>query len=553
MRNAIIVMAGLFIILSSSGGVQAAAAKKGASKDKSVSTREKSATDAASGQATPAKAEKPAVPLNERYTDKGDGTILDKNTGLIWLKEANVSNLPLPSEGAKQFLQEMNSGKRPNFGFTDWRLPTINEIETLVDKTRFYPALPVGHPFANVQNHFYWSSSMGKDVLDYIWIVDMASGDMTMDYVSFCSYKFLWPVRSSWMPTTAKASSVMTGGMNDFGQLGDGSTADRDAFLPVSGLENVVKVSAGLEHAVALKSDGSVWTWGRNNRGQLGNGTTEDSRVPVAAKDLWRINDVAAGMFHTVALASDGTVWAWGRNSYGQLGNGSHEDSLTPVKISGLSGVVKISAGMYHTAAVKADGTVYTWGRNVYGQLGDGTNKDKSSPGLVPGISGVLDITAGLHHTVALKADKTVWAWGWNFNGMLGDGTRIDQFKPVPVVGLADIMDIRAGLHHTIALKSDGSVWAWGGNAYGQLGNKSADGSTAIKISGIGSIKKVSAGMYHSIAVMEDGTIWMWGKDLKNQPNRPGPVRIWDVAGINDVAAGKFYTVVLSGGKSAAK
>ena len=552
MRTITIVLVSACLLLTADGAL-AAAAKKGTPRDKGSASKDKGSSPSGSGaQGSPARAEK-AAPLNERYTDKGDGTILDKNTGLIWLKDANASNLPLPNEGAKQFLQEMNSGKRPNFGFSDWRLPTINELETLVDKSNFYPALPVGHPFANVQNHFYWSSSVGKDVLDYVWIVDLASGEMTMDYVSYCSYKFLWPVRSSWMPTTAKASSVMTGGLNEFGQLGDGSTNDRDAFLPVSGLENVIKVSAGLEHAVALKSDGSVWTWGRNNRGQLGNGTVEDSRVPVAAKDLWKITDVAAGMFHTVALASDGTVWAWGRNSYGQLGNGSYEDSITPVRVSGLSGIIKVAAGMYHSVAVKSDGSVYAWGRNVYGQLGDGSNKDRNSAGQVSGLSGVVDVTAGLHHTVALKSDKTVWAWGWNYNGMLGDGTGTDQFKPVPVKGLSDIIDIRAGLHHTIAQKSDGSVWAWGGNEYSQLGNKSVDGSTAFKIAGLGNIKKVSAGMYHSIAVMTDGTIWVWGKDLKNQPFKPSPVRVWDLAGINDVAAGRFYTVVLSGGSSAAK
>ncbi len=529
--------------------VYAAPAKKATSKKESTRT-----TAVSSGNNTPnPKAEQVPIQINPRYVIENEGAVLDKNTGLVWLRDANNSTLPLPIEGAKQFLQEMNSGKRPNFGYSDWRLPTINEIETLVDKSKFYPALPTGHPFTNVQNHFYWSSSSGKDVIDYIWVVDLASGEMVMDYISSCSYKFLWPVRSSWMPTTAKTSQVMTGGLNEYGQLGDGSVGDREAFLPVNGLENVVKVSAGLEHAVALKADGSVWTWGRNNRGQLGNGSHEDSRVPVSAKDLLKVIDVAAGMYHTVALQSDGTVWTWGRNSYGQLGNGSLEDSNVPVRVNGLSGIVKIAAGMYHTVAVKSDGTVWSWGRNIYGQLGDGTRKDRNSPVKVASMNGAVGVAAGLHHTIVVKSDKTVWAWGWNINGMLGDSSRTDKAEPVQVKGLSDIIDVQAGLHHSLALKSDGTVWAWGGNEYSQLGVKNSDGSTALKVEGLLNIKKISAGMYHSMGVAGDGTLWVWGKDMKNLQPKPSPVRIWDVAGINDVAAGKFYTVILSGGKGNVK
>jgi hypothetical protein len=52
---------------------------------------------------------------------------------------------------------------------------------------------------------------------------------------------------------------------------------------------------------------------------------------------------------------------------------------------------------------------------------------------------------------------------------------------------------------------------------------------------------------------MSDGTIWVWGKDQKNKPTKLNPERIPDVGGIADIAAGKFYTIVMgsdpAGGK----
>ncbi|GBD99605.1 regulator of chromosome condensation (RCC1) repeat protein [bacterium BMS3Abin07] len=482
-----------------------------------------------------------------RFADNGDGTVTDSDTGLVWLKDADIRKLPITWEGAKLYIREMNYGKRPNFGYTDWRMPAINELQSLVDRTKFYPALPVNNPFVDIQNHFYWSSSTGRDIIDYVWILDMSSGEMTIDYMSACSYKFLWPVRSSWMPQKAVAGAIMTEGLNEYGQLGDGTTNSRDGLLPIGGMEDVIKVASGMDYSVAIKSDGSVWAWGRNNMGQLGNGTLEDSHIPVLVKELYKVTDVAAGKYHTLALRADGTVWAWGRNSYGQLGNGSIRDSNIPVKVKGLSNITAIAAGTYHSAAVRSDGTVWTWGWNLFGQIGDNTTKTRTEPVIVTGLPKIINVAAGLHYTLALASDGTVRAWGWNINGLLGDGTNVNRLIPVKVKKLSGIIDIAAGLNHSLALKKDGHVWAWGGNKYSQLGRKDDAGSLPSEVGGVGNIRKVAAGMYHSMALMKDGTIWIWGKDLKDQPAKSSPVRIWNVSSVNDIAGGKYFTLVVGG------
>ena len=68
---------------------------------------------------------------------------------------------------------------------------------------------------------------------------------------------------------------------------------------------------------MAVKSDGTLWAWGYNNNGQLGIGgagfySYETSPKQVGVENKWV--SVAAGIDHTVAVKSDGTLWAWGSN-----------------------------------------------------------------------------------------------------------------------------------------------------------------------------------------------------------------------------------------------
>ena len=176
------------------------------------------------------------------------------------------------------------------------------------------------------------------------------------------------------------------------------------------GLSNIVAISAGWCHGLALDANGTVWEFGAGSGG-FPSGTVEPQDfIP------WPILSgavaIAAGQFNDVILRSDGTVWVFG----GSLG--------TPTQEPGLSNVVAVSTGFFASAALEADGTVWVWGRNDDGELGNGTSTPNQvfPPGPVPGLSGVTAVAVGWDHLLALRADGTLVAWGGNDVGQLGVG-----------------------------------------------------------------------------------------------------------------------------------
>jgi alpha-tubulin suppressor-like RCC1 family protein len=266
-------------------------------------------------------------------------------------------------------------------------------------------------------------------------------------------------------------STVMAWGLNEYGELGNGtttgpSTCGRFPFRQpcsttpeaVTGLSGVVAVSA-LRASLALLSDGTVRGWGNNEYGQIGDGSTADRDVPVSVSGLSGVVAISAGTDHSLALLSDGTVKAWGLNNDGQLGNGTTTNSTTPVTVSGLSGVVAIAAGGFHSLALLSDGTVMAWGSNGNGQLGTPSLETCGSvftcsktPLAVNGLSGVTAISAGLAHSLALESDGAMMSWGWNNEGQLGNGAvGEDQPAPGPVVSVSGVSTIAAGAYFSLA------------------------------------------------------------------------------------------------------
>jgi alpha-tubulin suppressor-like RCC1 family protein len=271
--------------------------------------------------------------------------------------------------------------------------------------------------------------------------------------------------------------TVVAWGNNQEGELGDGTTTQRDLPVAVKGLTNVVAISAGTETSLALLSNGTAMAWGDNLSGELGNGSTEPmSTVPVPVHGLTHLVAVIAGENFNFAIRDDGTVWAWGDNSAGELGIGSSVPSSdVPVQVKGLSGVKAVASGTEHALAVLSNGTVMSWGANVFGDLGTGLKFPNGSnvPVKVDLIRTAVGVAAGDEHSAALLADGRVMSWGSNGDGQLGIGTRnfLESDDPIAVAGLHTAKTICAGAANTLALRTDGTVVGWGSNDVGQLGN----------------------------------------------------------------------------------
>jgi len=149
-----------------------------------------------------------------RFTVKNDGTVTDNLTGLIWLKNANCANTTRTWSTALSDLTQLNTvgtmnsnncGDTSNGGShqTDWRLPNVRELHSLIHHGVANPALPntagtgqwtEGDPFTAVQSSYYWSGTTRADNTSLAWRVDLYRG-LTDNNNKVSNSHYVWPVR----------------------------------------------------------------------------------------------------------------------------------------------------------------------------------------------------------------------------------------------------------------------------------------------------------------------------------------------------------------------
>jgi alpha-tubulin suppressor-like RCC1 family protein len=274
------------------------------------------------------------------------------------------------------------------------------------------------------------------------------------------------------------AGSVVAWGCNEYGAIN----------VPAD-LTDVVAISAGRTHSLALRADHTVVTWGKID-------SQWDHPVPA---DLSNALAVSAGGYHNLALRTDHTVAVWGDNWAGQLNIPTN-----------LSHVVAISAGWTHSLALKDDGRVVAWGLNSSGEC--------DPP---PDLTNAVAIASARFASFALRSDGTVTAWG--------GGEECCGESQVPP-GLSHVVAIAAGAYHGLALKEDGTVAAWGYH------------ETAWVPDGLTNVVAIAAGEHHSLALRSDGRSVVWSSDSWCGEESVPP----DLRSVRAISAGAWHNLVLT-------
>ncbi|XP_039254767.2 serine/threonine-protein kinase Nek8-like isoform X1 [Styela clava] len=239
---------------------------------------------------------------------------------------------------------------------------------------------------------------------------------------------------------------LMTSGTGSNGCLGHGSFNDLNEPKIVEALlsHEVIEISCGSYHVLALTSDDEVFAWGSGDKGRLGLGDrqTHCTPQPVSVPQEYEVKSVICGNDSSVILTKDKKMLSCGNNNHNKLGldvvnNGevlketSESLKLIPVQTYPFTDVKinKVSLGMQHSAMITDDGDLLLVGNNQFGQLGFPPNDSGRHSMRIPRKltqdteTKFQAVSCGGTFTVAITDNGKVLTWGKTSRGQLGRST----------------------------------------------------------------------------------------------------------------------------------
>ena len=229
---------------------------------------------------------------------------------------------------------------------------------------------------------------------------------------------------------------------------------------------DVAQVEAGEDFAMYLTKGGALYSWGLNQFGQLGDGTTKTAESPVEVIPSGVTKMQAGGAF-ALALKENGTVFGWGDNStlqYGYQQDEAAASSLTPVQV--LEDVRDISTGRLFSCAIKKNNSLWVSGNNDLDQTGTGLS-DSMLP-FTHVMDHVRSVSSGTLHSLAVTEDGKVYGWGYGYSGQLGNGST--SFVSTPADMGFDFVQVFADGYSSFGVSPDGSISSFGSNTNYLLG-----------------------------------------------------------------------------------
>lgn len=326
-----------------------------------------------------------------------------------------------------------------------------------------------------------------------------------------------------------EAGATYCWGYQGFGGIGDGTAPIGGGSIGIAMTPRPTLVSGGHVFASLVSSSGSTcgltsagatYCWGLNGNGQIGDGTTTNRNTPTAVSGGLTFSRLGAGYTHLCGITSAGAAYCWGLNGYGQIGDGtSGGNKTTPTAVAGGLVFVNVYGGHEHTCGIVSSGAAYCWGRNDFGQIGDGTSGgSKTTPTAVAGGLTFRKLSLARTHTCGLTTTGAMYCWGDNTKYQLGDGTNVAKLSPNAVSGGLVYTDLRTGSNtsfggapwiysYTCGLVATGHVYCWGANNYGQLGtgNYTTITSPSTAVVGSGSSNRYFEN-FSSNGVSQDAT-----------------------------------------------